>query len=249
MADAEKRETLTVIIPCLNERDNLAATVRSVLAVSDRLPVDVAVLLIDDGSTDGTQALMRELESADSRCRMSVNARNLGLGRSVLQALESLDPDGWVTVVPGDNEFIFESIDAFLAVRDRYDLILGYLQNPIIRSLRRRMASRLFNLTVGWLYGFSFRNLNGMKMYRARVFQGIAVESSGHAYVAELLAKAILRKPMLRIGEVPFAARGRAAGSSKAFRPMAIVRAVREVLKGRSSVGAYRNQVISSGID
>lgn len=249
MADAEKRETLTVIIPCLNERDNLAATVRSVLAVSDRLPVDVEVLLIDDGSTDGTPALMKELEAADARCRMKVNPSNLGLGRSVLQALETLDPDSWVTVVPGDNEFIFDSVEAFLAVRDKYDLMVGYLQNPIIRPLRRRMASRLFNVTVNWLYGFSFRNLNGMKMYRAWVFQGIAVESNGHAYVAELLAKAILRKPMLRIGEAPFAARGRATGSSKAVRPWAIVRAVHEVWRGRSSVSDFRRQVIGSGMD
>lgn len=247
MADPDKREILTVIVPCLDERDNLAATVRNVLAVADRLPLDVEVLLIDDGSTDGTQALMEELSGQDPRCRVRVNEVNLGLGRSVLQALETLDADSWVTVVPGDNEIIFDSIEAFLAVRDRYDLVLGYLQNPIIRPLRRRIASKLFNTTVGWLYGFNFRYLNGMKMYRAWVFQGIAVESSGHAYVAELLAKAILRSPMVRIGEAPFAARGRASGSSKAVRPSAILKAVRDVWVGKASVTAFRNKVIRAG--
>jgi glycosyltransferase involved in cell wall biosynthesis len=238
-------ELLTVLIPCLNEEENVEETVRDVLSVADGLAVEVEVLLIDDGSTDGTRSLMEAICARESRCRLQANEGNLGLGRSVLRAYRSIHPDSWITVIPGDNEFIFGSIEAYLAVRDRYDVILGYLQNPVIRPLRRRFASRLFTSVASVLYGFNFQYLNGMKMYRARAFQGIEVRSGGHAFVAELLAKAILRSPRLRIGEVPFAARGRAGGSSKAIRPSSIFRAVREVWAGRASVSAYRKQVIS----
>jgi len=223
--------------------------VEGVLAVSEGLPLVVELLLIDDGSTDSTAKVMEDLCREYSACRMKVNAENRGLGRSVRDAYDGIEPGSWVTVVPGDDEFLFDSIQEFLAVRDRYDLILGYLQNPVIRSMRRRMASRLFNLVVGWLYGFNFRYLNGMKMYRAWVFQGIQIKSSGHAYVAELLAKAILRVPRLRIGEVPFAARGRATGSSKAIQPLSLWKALKDVWVGKVSVNSYRAEVIRSGTD
>jgi glycosyltransferase involved in cell wall biosynthesis len=240
-------EILTVIIPCFNEEEALGATVEGILVVARRLPLVVEILLVDDGSIDGTARRMEELCATYPECRMRMNQHNLGLGRSVLSAYEILDPESWVTVIPGDNEFLFDSIETFMAMRHEYDVILGYLQNPVIRPMRRRLASALFNQVAGLLYGFSYRYLNGMKMYRAWAFKGIEVRSGGHAYVAELLAKAILRTPRLRIAEAPFAAQGRASGSSKAVRPSAVLRAVWDVWVGKRSVNAYRDSVISSG--
>lgn len=62
-----------------------------------------------------------------------------------------------------------------------------------------------------------------------------------------MLAKAQLRRPELRIGEVPFYARGRARGKSKAIRPRSVLRAVWEVFKGARSVGRYRVEMVSRG--
>lgn len=244
MVGDRTEEVLTVIIPCLNEVGNVEGTVRDVLTVAARLPMRVEVLLIDDGSTDGTAERMKGICDNHAACRMRSNPVNRGLGRSVLSVLQELDPASWVTVVPGDNEFLFESIDAFVARRWDYDVILGYLQNPVIRSIRRRLASLAFIRVTSFLYGFNYRYLNGLKLYKAWVFKGIDVQSSGNAYVAELLAKAVLRTPMLRIGEAPFAARGRARGTSKAIRPWSILRAMRDVWVGKRSVNAYRKAVI-----
>jgi glycosyltransferase involved in cell wall biosynthesis len=240
-------ELLTVIVPCLNEEEAVDETVEGIVATRERLPVPVEVLLIDDGSTDGTADRMEALARAHPGVRVRRNPGNLGMGRSVLLAYEELHPESWVTVVPGDNEFIFESIEAFLEVRNRYDVILGYLQNPVIRPLRRRLASSLFTGLANFLYGFDYRYLNGMKMYRAWAFKGIPVTSSGHAYVAEMLAKAILRAPRLRVGEAPFAARGRASGTSKAVRPGSVLRAVSDAWAGKLSVNDYRRRVIAEG--
>jgi hypothetical protein len=81
-------------------------------------------------------------------------------------------------------------------------------------------------------------------MYRVEVMRGLEVKSSGYAYTAELIAKAMLRNPSLRIGEAPFIARGRAHGSSNAFRPAAIVNAAYEVIRGQRSVAQYRKKII-----
>ena len=237
-------EILTVIVPCMNEEAGVRPTVQGVLAHADRLPVELRVLMIDDGSTDGTLAAMEALAAEHPHCSVISNGENIGMGRSVMNAYQHVAPGSWVTVVPGDNEFAFESIDAYLEVRDRYDLVLGYLQNPIIRTFARRFASWLFTRVVSLLYGFHWQYLNGMKMYRVEVFQGLEIVSSGHAFMAEMLGKAQLRRPHLRIGEVPFAARGRARGQSKAFRPGSVLRAVYDVYRGARSVSEYRSRVV-----
>jgi glycosyltransferase involved in cell wall biosynthesis len=205
------------------------------------------VVLIDDGSTDATRARMEELCDRHPGCSLVVNPSNLGVGRSVLRAYSRVPPGGWVTAVPGDNELDFSSIDAFLAMRAEYDVILGYLQNPVIRTLSRRLASFAFGKVIKTLYGFPWRYLNGLKLYRVDAFRDLEIVSGGHAFVAELLAKAQLRQPHLRIGEAPFVARGRARGNSKAIRPGSVLRAIRDVFSGMRSVTEYRRRLIRGG--
>ena len=243
----EAGELLTVIIPCLNEERTLQGTVEDILGVAPQLPLDLEILMIDDGSTDGTRRVMAQLCEKYECCRTKLNPFNRGQGRSILMTYDELEPGTWVTVVPGDNEFDFTSILDFLELRQRHDVILGFFSNPVIRPFSRRLASGAFTAVANALYGFRFRYLNGMKLYRVDAFRGIDVVSSGHAFNAELLAKAILRNPRLRIGEAPFLARGRAHGSSKAFRPGSILKAVWDVIRGYRSVSEFRRRVIAEG--
>lgn len=242
-------ETMTVIIPCLNEEHNIRATVESVLSVAATLDLRTELHLIDDGSTDNTRAVMESICAEVDGCTTFANETNLGVGRSVLDAYSRLPADHWATVAPGDNEIIFDSIRNHLAIRHDYDVILGYLQNPIVRPFVRRMASAAFTQSVSALYGYNYQYLNGLKLYRVSAFKGIDVVSGGHGFNAELLAKAQLRNPHLRVGEAPFLARGRATGWSKAFSTRNVTRSMRELYVGYASVIKYRDNVISGGSD
>jgi dolichol-phosphate mannosyltransferase len=237
-------ERLTVVVPCKNEAFNIERTIDSIEATIPSLDVEVDVLMIDDGSTDGTAEIMKKICAERPWCRMRVQEVNRGLGRTVLNSYHHIPEDHWVTVLPGDNELVFASIKNLLALRHENDLVLGYLQNPVIRTAVRRVASGLFSAVVRFVYGYPYRYLNGMKLYRAWIFKDLDVISTGHAFNAELLAKAILRKPDLRVAEAPFVARGRASGETKAFRPRAMAIALRDVFWGYRSVCAYREQVI-----
>ena len=238
-------EKLCVLVPCLNEQGLVRRTVEEVLEHADRIAIRVEVVMIDDGSTDGTREVMQELCDEDHRCRLIAHDVNRGLGRCVTEAYATIDDDTWVTVFPGDSEFVFaESIDNLLAARHGHDVVLGYLYNPVVRKLGRRIASTGFLKLTKTIYGFRWRSLNGMKLYRAEAFKGIHVVSGGHAYVAELLAKAQLRRPDLRITEAPFISRGRAIGDSHAIKPMSVIRAVRETYKGAQDVGKYRDKMV-----
>ncbi|MGB5808941.1 MAG: glycosyltransferase family 2 protein [Polyangiales bacterium] len=242
---ANLNEKLCVLVPCLNEQDLVRRTVEEVLEHANRISVAVEVVMIDDGSTDDTRNVMAQLCKQDSRCRMIAHDVNRGLGRCVTDAYQTIDDDTWVTVFPGDSEFVFaESIDNLLAARRGHDVVLGYLYNPVVRKLSRRVASTGFLKLTKTIYGFRWRSLNGMKLYRASAFKGIEIVSGGHAYVAELLAKAQLRRPDLRIAEAPFISRGRAVGDSHAIKPMSVLRAVRETYKGAQDVGKYREKMV-----
>mgnify|MGYP006286499961 CR=1 FL=1 len=240
----ETKELLTVIVPCLNEAQNVRSTADSILGTAPELDVDVEILFIDDGSTDGTLEVMEEICQEHPECRIMVNSENMGLGSSVLKAYDRIDDESWATVIPGDNEFVFGSIKNFLAIRDDYDVILGYLKNPVIRTFIRRMASDAFTEIANILYGFSFEYFNGMKMYRVSCFKGIDTVSEGHAFNPELLAKAMLRNPDLRIGEAPFVIKGREHGGSKAFTPQSVMQAVLDMYRGYQAVIDYRQKTI-----
>ena len=240
--NADASETLVVVVPCYNEEANIEHTVGAIRSVAAELPMRVDVLLIDDGSTDRTKDEISEICRRFGYSAM-YNERNRGVGWSLLEAYGRIDPEHWVTIMPGDNEIDFASIKSFVEERHRFDLILGYLQNPVIRPLGRRLFSVAYMRTVRIIYGFPFRYLNGMKLFRAKVFQHIEVEALGHAFNSELLAKAILRTPSLRIGEAPFVARGRASGNSKAIRPSAVIQSVVEVGRGWRSVAKFREKV------
>jgi glycosyltransferase involved in cell wall biosynthesis len=246
MPDNEQtpEELLTVIVPCFNEETSIGPTVREILEVAKGFPLRVEVLLCDDGSTDGTVASMKKLCEEFEQCRMRANDRNLGVGRTVRECYQEIDPDSWVTCFPGDNEMVFQSLENHLAVRHDHDVVLGYLQNPVIRPVGRRLASSAFTLTARFLYGFSYRYLNGVKLYRCWVFRDLEVISSGHAINAEMLAKAQLRHPGLRIVEAPFVARGRASGRSKAMNPKSVLKAVKDTVAGFKSVRKYRRSAV-----
>lgn len=242
-------DQLTVVVPCKNEALNIERAIESIERVIPDLDVDVHILMIDDGSSDGTAEVMNKICAERSNCRMLVQQINRGLGRTVLNSYHHIPEDHWVTVFPGDNELVFDSIKNHLAMRHDFDLVLGYLQNPVIRTVVRRVASTLFSTVVRFIYGYPYRYLNGTKLYRVGVFKDIEVISTGHAFNAELLAKAILRNPGLRVGEAPFIARGRAAGATKAFRPGSVLTALRDVFWGYKSVCEYREKAIIEQAD
>lgn len=244
-SDDDQSELLTVIVPCLNEEETVVETANAIYEAAPDLPVDVEIFFIDDGSTDGTLNEMERFCRDHPECDIMVNDQNLGLGRSVLKSYDRIDPESWATVLPGDNELIFRSIENHLAIRDEYDLILGYLKNPVIRPLPRRIGSEGFTVVANALYGFSFRYFNGMKLYKIKCFRGIDVESDGHAFNPELIAKAVLRNPDLRIGEAPFLTRGRKHGDTKAFTMESVLEALRDLYQGYQSVVDYRQKVIT----
>lgn len=124
---------LTVIVPCYNERESLPEFYEAVCAAACDLPeVEMELLLVDDGSSDGTLELMRELHQADPRVRYLSFSRNFGKEAALLAGLEHASGE-LITVMDADMQ------DPPALLRAMYEAIVneGYDVAATRRSTRR----------------------------------------------------------------------------------------------------------------
>ena len=77
-ADSDRRLLLSIVVPCLNEEEVLRNTNLCLTTALERIPADFEIIYIDDGSTDSTLAILRELQSRDKRIRVVRFSRNFG---------------------------------------------------------------------------------------------------------------------------------------------------------------------------
>ena len=134
-----------VVLPTYNERDNLPAVVPAILAASPELDV----LVVDDGSPDGTGALAQELAEREPRVRVLHRGRKEGLGRAYLAGFEVALRAGYGRILEMDADFSHDPgrLPALLAASREADLVLGSRYVPGGGTRNWGMGRRLLRLT------------------------------------------------------------------------------------------------------
>lgn len=209
-----------VIIPTYNERENVSRIIAAVLSQDP----SIDVLVVDDGSPDGTGAIVDGLAAANPRVHALHRSGKLGLGTAYVA--------GFKWALERDYEFIFEmdadfshspdKLPAFLEAIKTADLVLGSrYQNGQINVVNWPM-SRLFlsysaNIYARHVTGLQvFDATGGFKCFRRRVLEAIDlsdVKSNGYAFQIEMTFRAW--KKGFRIVEIPIVFVDRTEGSSK----------------------------------
>lgn len=208
-------ESVTFIVPALNEEGNLEATLREIDgAVNDRVS-HYEVIIIDDGSDDGTGALADRLAAEHDRVRAIHNGSTRGLGYSYRKGVQ-LAALEHVMLVPGDNEVSGESIRALLGSLGRVDVVLAYPLNPSIRSGGRRLLSTLFVRLLNGLFGLRLRYYNGPAVFRTDQVRACNMTTNGFPYHAEIVVQLVKSGASYR--ETGMTIRNRGYGGSKALR-------------------------------
>jgi dolichol-phosphate mannosyltransferase len=216
-----------VIVPTYNERDNILKLIDAVLAQADELDV----LVVDDGSPDGTGALVDERADDDDRVHILHRERKLGLGTAYLA--------GFRWALERDYEFIFEMdadfshdpqhLPQFLASVENADLVLGsrYREGRVTIvnwPIARLMLSYFANVYARAVTGLQvYDATGGFKCFRRKVLEAIdltKVKSNGYAFQIEMSFR--VWKKGFRIVEIPIVFVDRTEGSSKMSR--AIIR-------------------------
>jgi glycosyltransferase involved in cell wall biosynthesis len=207
--------SLSVVVPALNEADNLEATVDAVRrALSDTVR-DFEIIVVDDGSTDATGQIADRIAAAHTDVRVLHNALNRGFGASFARGLDMAHKDA-AMFVPGDNGWPYRSLRQLFAELGTADVVSAYTTNPEIRPLARRMMSRCYTALLNVLFGRRVQYYNGLAIYPLDFLRKAPFTTRGFGFMAETLLNALAAGLTHREIGVPIC--DRAAGDSKALR-------------------------------
>jgi dolichol-phosphate mannosyltransferase len=227
-----------VVLPTYNEADNLIGIGAAILAA---LPA-ATLLVVDDGSPDGTGNLADGLAAADARVRVRHRRAKQGLGRAYLEGFGVAIAGGATVVVQMDADWSHDPtvLPELLGPisSDQADLVIGsrYTQGGgvVDWGLGRRIVSRGGSLFARTLLGLGPHDLTGgFKAWRASTLGAIpfdGVHAGGYVFQIEMTYRA--SRAGARIREVPIVFRDRRAGQSKMSRRI-IAEALLVVLKLR----------------
>jgi dolichol-phosphate mannosyltransferase len=227
-----------ICLPTYNERENLEPITEAILAATP----EVDVLVIDDGSPDGTGVLADELAAREPRVHVLHRARKEGLGKAYLAGFDWALARGYALVLEMDADFSHDPryLPALIAKAGEADLVLGsrYVAGggTVNWGLGRRLLSRGGSLYARTILGVSVRDLTGgFKCFRREVLEAIdlpTVECSGYAFQIELTYRTLRRG--FRVAEVPIVFTDRRVGQSKMSRRI-VLEAIRKVWTIRRS--------------
>ena len=201
---------ISVVVPVFNEAPNLQELYTRIVAALDALDRDFEVLMVDDGSSDGSYEILLSLQSADPRLRIIRLARNFGQtpalyagfahvrGRVILQ----LDAD--LQNPPEELVKLIEKLE------EGYDVVQGWREQRHDVGYRR-LASKILNWFISFMTKVKIRDLGcGLKAYRREVIDHLSLFSHRSRYLpADLMWLGA------SIAEVKVAHRERAAGEGK----------------------------------
>lgn len=209
--------SFSFIVPALNEEGNLPAVMEEIATAARNAGVaDYEVIVVDDGSTDGTAAAVAGLCSQYGNITFVRNGTRIGVGKSFL-AGAAIARRHYCLIVPGDNEFDLDFFPgAVAALSDGgSDIVVTHVVNPRLRPLHRRVISFAYLSIFNFMFRTDFRYTNGIVIYPADWIRSANLLSGGYTFQSEALLKA--RREGKRFAHAGMKIRPRAHGRSKIF--------------------------------
>jgi len=244
----ERVARLSYFFPAHNEEANVRELVAEALEALPALAEVFEIIVVNDGSRDATGAIADELAAANPGVVRAVHhPTNLGYGAALLSGFRAAGHE-LVAFTDGDRQFRVADLGrltARLGEADRADVVVGYRikrADPLIRTI----YARLYRFANRVWFGLKVRDVDcACKLFRRDALAGIAVESGGAFFSAELLIK--LGAAGRTIAEVGVPHHPRTAGSPTGAKPSVIFRAVRDFWSLRLRLWSNRNRALRRG--
>ncbi|MGD9762661.1 MAG: glycosyltransferase family 2 protein [Candidatus Binatia bacterium] len=183
-------DAMSVVLPAYNEEANIERVVRQVAGYLDARGLDYEILPVNDGSRDRTGEILARLAQEMPRVRPQTHPGNRGYGAALRTGFDAA-AKRYVFYMDGDGQFDIADLDKLLPLATEDAIVTGFRierRDPLMR----RLNAKLFG---GWLVrvmlGVSVKDLNcAFKLIPKRVFDAIALESTGALINAELYGRA-----------------------------------------------------------
>ncbi len=203
------RPGLSLVIPAYNERENLATLHSELTAVMHSLPGAYEILFVDDGSTDGSAGVLRQMRAEDPRVRVLTFARNAGQSAAMDAGFKDARGDVVVTLDadlqndPADIPRLIEALEGWDAVvgvrRKRQDNLVRRVSSRVANYVRNRLSDETITDT-----GCSLKAFRRAALSRLVLYDGL------HRFLPTLL-----KMEGFRVREIPVGHRPRRHGDSK----------------------------------
>jgi glycosyltransferase involved in cell wall biosynthesis len=206
---------LSIFFPAYNDSGTIASLVITALRTARKLTPDHEVIVVNDGSADGTAEILEELASIYPQVRIVTHEKNRGYGGALRTGFASATrelifyTDGDAQYDPAEMEALWRRFD------QNVDLVNGY---KISRSdpLHRIIIGRIYHHLVKTLFGLTVRDVDcDFRMMRRSIFEKVHLEKNSGVICLEMMKK--ITDGRFRIAEVPVHHYHRAYGKSQFF--------------------------------
>ena len=209
--NAHAREAaLSVIIPLYNEEKSLAELHNRIILSLQSLSSHYELIFVDDGSTDNSFSVLKNLHKEDDRIKVIRFRKNFGKAAALSAGFKEATGKTIVTI-DADLQDLPEEIPVLIKkIEEGYDLVSGWKfkrKDPLVR----RVASRLFNFVTTFYTGVKIHDFNcGLKCYRREVIEEIELYGELYRYIPALASW-----KGFKVGEVKVKHQPRIYGKSK----------------------------------
>lgn len=209
--------SFTFVVPAFNEEKSLPGVMAEIAAAALKGGVDdYEIIVVDDGSADGTAAAVAGLAFQYGNITLVSNQSRKGVGKSFLAGAAIAQKD-YCLIVPGDNEFDLDFFPGAVSLLSAggSDFVVTHVLNPSLRPYHRRVISFLYINLFNFLFRTDFRYTNGIVIYPADWIRRVKLLSGGYTFQSEALF--IARREGKRFAHAGMKIRPRIHGKSKIF--------------------------------
>lgn len=218
---------LAIGIAAYNDEKTISNVIEESVRVLSSLTDRYQVLVINDGSSDSTGRVARELEKRFPKLSVVEHAQNMGFGTTIREAY-LLPESEWVLFIPGDGQIPPSCLLRLFPYSETHDFVLGYRRQRK-DPLSRKINSRCYNRFVSLLAGKKVKDVNSAGLLKRELIADVSFVSRGAFIHAEVLLNLLSRKG--RFCEVEIEHKERAFGEASGSKLSVMVGTAKDVVR------------------
>ena len=198
----EYTKDLSIVISLYNEEESLRELVKWIEGVMEKEGYSYEIIMVDDGSKDGSWSIVKELSEKNGNIRGISFRRNYGKSAALYHGFKAAEGRVVVTMDADLQDSPEEIPEMYrMVVEEGYDIVSGWKKQRFDNKLTKNIPSKLYNATARWVTGIKLHDMNcGLKAYRNEVVKNIEVYGEMHRYIPYLAKNAgfdkITEKPV-----------------------------------------------------
>ena len=199
-SSSDRTPFVSIVVPLYNEEESLRELHEIIAGVMKRMGKSFELIFVDDGSTDGSYSVLKELHADHREVKVIRFRRNFGKSAALSVAFKEAAGE-FVVTMDADLQDDPEEIPSLIAaLGDRYDMVSGWKRKRN-DPLSKTIPSRVFNFVTAKMTGIPLHDFNcGLKAYRRDVVKRVTVHGELHRYIPALAHWAgfrVTEKPVL----------------------------------------------------